>query len=136
MLNTITIMGRLTRDVEMRYTRTNNKPVANFTLAVDRDIAGNDGQKVTDFIDCVAWNKAAEFVQKYFHKGSMAVVTGRLQIENYTDRDGNKRNSAVVNASSVYFGEGKTGAGKEVEEPGYQPPVFEERGDEDGELPF
>ena len=135
MLNHITIMGRLTRDPELRYTRSQT-PVTNFTVAVDRDIQSG-GEKQTDFIDCIAWRSTAEFVSKYYHKGSMAVVSGRLQISSYTDRDGNKRNRAEVVADNVYFGESKSnGAGKEVEEPRYAAPTFEERGDEDGELPF
>ena len=105
MLNTITLMGRLTRDPELRYTQ-NQTPVASFTLAVDRDFSrGEDRQ--TDFIDIVAWRQTAEFVSKYFSKGSMAVVQGRLQLRDWTDRDGNKRRSAEVVAENVYFGESK-----------------------------
>ena len=107
MLNHITIMGRLTRDPELRYTQSQT-PVASFTLAVDRDFGGRDGgERQTDFIDCVAWRQTAEFVSKYFQKGSMAVVAGRLQIRDWTDRDGNKRRSAEVVAENVYFGESK-----------------------------
>lgn len=107
MLNQITIMGRLTRDPELRYTQANT-PVASFTLAVDRDYSGRDGKpKETDFIDCVAWKSTAEFVNKYFPKGSMAVVNGRLQIRSWTDKDGNKRRSAEVIVGSIYFGESK-----------------------------
>ena len=136
MLNTITIMGRLTRDPELRYTQSNT-PVTSFSLAVDRDVPNRDGNRETDFIDCVAWKASAEFASKYFHKGSMAVVTGRLQTGNYTDRDGNKRTKAEVLVNHIYFGESKsTGAGQEIEEPRYAAPTFEERGDEDGELPF
>lgn len=102
MLNTITIMGRLTRDPELRYTQSNT-PVASFTLAVDRDF----GEKQTDFIDCVAWRGTGEFVDKYFSKGSMAIVSGRLQIRSWTDDNGNKRRSAEVVAEHVYFGESK-----------------------------
>lgn len=105
MLNHITIMGRLTRDPELRYTG-NQIPVCSFTLAVDRDYAG-DGERQTDFIDCVAWRSSAEFVSKYFSKGSMAVVSGRLELRDWTDRDGNKRRNAEVNAEHVYFGETK-----------------------------
>lgn len=103
MLNHITIMGRMTKDPELRYTQS-QKPVASFTLAVDRDF----GDRQTDFIDCVAWNKTAEFVQKYFHKGSMAAISGRLQLREWTDQNGNKRRSAEVVAENVYFGEGKS----------------------------
>ena len=107
MLNHITIMGRLTHDVELRRTGT-GVAVANFTLAVDRDYNPKDGgEKETDFIDCIAWRSTGEFVSKYFSKGSMAVVSGRLQIRNWTDKDGNKRRSAEVEADSVYFGDSK-----------------------------
>ena len=107
MLNHITIMGRLTRDPELRYTQSQT-PVASFTLAVDRDFASRDGgERQTDFIDCVAWRQTGEFVSKYFTKGSMAVVAGRLQIRDWTDRDGNKRRTAEVVAENVYFGESK-----------------------------
>ena len=107
MLNHITIMGRLVRDPELRYTQSQT-PVASFTLAVDRDFAGRDsGERQTDFIDCVAWRQTGEFVSKYFQKGSMAVVAGRLQIRDWTDRDGNKRRTAEVVAENVYFGESK-----------------------------
>lgn len=107
MLNTITIMGRLTRDPELRRTGSGTA-VASFTLAVDRDFSGKDsGEKETDFIDCVAWRHTGEFVSKYFTKGRMAVVSGRLQIRPWTDKDGNKRRSAEVIAESVYFGDSK-----------------------------
>ncbi len=107
MLNHITIMGRLTRDPELRYTQSQT-PVTSFTLAVDRDFVGRDsGERQTDFIDVVAWRQTGEFVSKYFTKGSMAVVSGRLQIRDWTDRDGNKRRSAEVLAEDVYFGESK-----------------------------
>ena len=107
MLNNITIMGRLTRDPEMRTTQS-GVAVASFTLAVDRDFGGKDGgEKQTDFIDCTAWRHTAEFVSKYFTKGRMAVVSGRLQIDNYTDNDGNKRKAAKVIADNIYFGDSK-----------------------------
>ena len=107
MLNHITIMGRMTRDPELRRTGS-GVPVANFTLAVDRDYNPKDGgEKETDFIDCIAWRGTGEFVSKYFSKGSMAVVSGRLRIRNWTDKDGNKRRSAEVEADSVYFGDSK-----------------------------
>ena len=107
MLNHIVLMGRLTRDPELRYTQSQT-PVASFTLAVDRDFGGRDGgERQTDFIDIVAWRSTAEFVSKYFTKGSMAAVSGRLQIRDWTDRDGNKRRSAEVVAENVYFGESK-----------------------------
>ena len=107
MLNHIVLMGRLTRDPELRYTQS-QIPVASFSLAVDRDFGGRDGgERQTDFIDIVAWRSTAEFVSKYFTKGSMAVVSGRLQIRDWTDKDGNKRRSAEVVADSVYFGGSK-----------------------------
>ena len=107
MLNHITIMGRLTRDPELRYTQSQT-PVASFSLAVDRDFGSRDGgEKQTDFIDCVAWRQTAEFVSKYFQKGSMAVVSGRLQIRDWTDREGGKRRSAEVVVDNIYFGESR-----------------------------
>ena len=107
MLNHITIMGRLTRDPELRRTGS-GIACANFTLAVDRDFADKQsGEKETDFIDCVAWRQTGEFVSKYFTKGRIAVVSGRLQIRAWTDKDGNKRRSAEVVADNVYFGDSK-----------------------------
>ena len=107
MLNHITIMGRLTRDPELRRTGS-GVAVSNFTVAVDRDYSGKDGgEKETDFIDCVAWRQTGEFVSKYFTKGRMAVVSGRLQIRSWTDNDGNKRRTAEVVADNVYFGDSK-----------------------------
>ena len=107
MLNHIVIMGRLTRDPELRRTGT-GIAVASFSVAVDRDFGGREGgEKETDFIDCVAWRQTGEFVSKYFTKGSMIVVSGRLQIRNWNDKDGNKRRSAEVVADNVYFGESK-----------------------------
>ena len=92
MLNHIVLMGRLTRDPELRYAGANNNAVASFRIAVDRDFGrGENGEKQTDFIDVVAWRQTGEFVSKYFTKGSMAVVSGRLQMRDWTDRDGNKR---------------------------------------------
>ena len=105
MLNRIILMGRLTRDPELRYTQS-QIPVASFRVAVDRDF-GRGEERQTDFIDCVAWRSTGEFVSKYFQKGSMAVVSGRLQMRDWTDKDGNKRTSAEVVADNVYFGESK-----------------------------
>ena len=105
MLNHITIQGRLTRDPELRRTGA-GVAVASFTVAVDRDFATN-GEKETDFIDCVAWRQTGEFVNKYFAKGRMIVVSGRLQIRSWTDKDGNKRRTAEVVADNVYFGDSK-----------------------------
>ena len=107
MLNHITIMGRLTRDPELRRTGS-GLPVASFSVAVDRDFGKNEnGEKETDFIDCVAWRNTAEYVSKYFTKGRMIVVSGRLQIRSWTDKDGNKRRTAEVVADNVYFGDSK-----------------------------
>ena len=107
MLNHITIMGRLTRDPELRRTGS-GIAVASFTVAVDRDFGGRDGgEKETDFIDCVAWRQTGEFVSKYFTKGRMIVVSGRLQIRSWTDKDGNKRRTAEVVADNCYFGDSK-----------------------------
>lgn len=106
MLNHIVIMGRLTRDPELRRTGS-GVAVTSFTLAVDRDIAQKGHDKETDFIDCVAWRNTAEFVNSYFDKGRMAVVSGRLQIRTWTDKEGNKRKTAEVIADNVYFGDSK-----------------------------
>ena len=152
MLNKIFIMGRLTRDPELRRTQSGTA-VTSFTLAVDRDFKTQGGEKETDFIDVVAWRSTAEFVSKYFTKGRMAIAEGRLQIRDWTDKDGNKRKSAEVVADNVYFGDSRrdgTGDG------GYAPsgsasapsgggrssaPMdghsdFAEISEEDGELPF
>lgn len=107
MLNRITIMGRLTRDPEYRATPS-GLSVVNFSVAVDRDFPSQSGEKETDFIDCVAWRKTAEFITKYFTKGSLIVLSGRLQIRGWTDKDGNKRRTAEIVADNVYFGGGKS----------------------------
>lgn len=123
MLNRITIMGRLVRDPELKYTASNT-PVTSFTLAVDRDF----GEKKTDFIDCVAWKQTAEFVCNYFHKGSLAVASGRLQLRDWEDQNGNKRRNAEVVVDSIYFGESKRTDDSK--------PTFTELSNEDdGELP-
>ena len=157
MLNHIVIMGRLTRDPELRYTQSQT-PVASFSVAVERDFTPKDGsERQTDFIDCVAWRSTAEFVSKYFQKGSMVAVSGRLQMRDWTDRDGNKRRSAEIVADNVYFGESKR---SREENSGYAPrggydapqqsgynarssydapsagSAFAELDDGDGELPF
>ena len=107
MLNHIIVMGRLTRDPELRRTGS-GVAVASFTVAVDRDFSPKDGgERETDFIDCVAWRQTGEFVSKYFTKGRMAVVSGRLQIRGWTDKDGNKRRTAEIVADNVYFGDSK-----------------------------
>ena len=149
MLNHITIMGRLTRDPELRYTQSQT-PVASFTVAVDRDFASRDGgERQTDFIDVVAWRQTAEFVSKYFNKGSMVVVSGRLQIRDWTDREGGKRRSAEVVVDNIYFGESKRREGGERSNdfrpaqnsfesvsPSMGASAFSELSDDDGELPF
>ena len=106
MLNHIVTMGRLVRDPELRHTQS-GLPVCSFSIACDRDYKGADGEKATDFLDIVAWRQTAEFVSKYFTKGRMAVVDGRLQLRDWTDRDGNKRRSAEIVANSVNFGDSK-----------------------------
>ena len=152
MLNHITIMGRLTRDPELRYTQS-QIPVASFTLAVDRDYSGRDGgERQTDFIDCVAWRSTAEFISKYFQKGSMAVASGRLQLRDWTDKEGNKRRNAEVVVDNIYFGESKRRDSESApntfpppysgndyssqSSPSSLPGGFEELSDDDGELPF
>ena len=151
-LNRITIMGRMTRDPELRHTP-QGTPVATFTLAVDRDYQSGGSEKQTDFIDVVVWRQTAEFVSKYFTKGSMAVVSGRLQIRDWTDREGGKRRSAEVVVDNVYFGEsrrrdgdsgdsrsssyssyGNSGSAGKSSAPAAS--AFAELDDGDGELPF
>lgn len=148
MLNQIIIMGRLTRDPELRYTQ-NQTPVCSFRIACDRDFpkSKDSNEHDTDFIDVVAWRSTAEFVSKYFAKGRMAVVKGRLQMRDWTDKEGNKRISAEIVADSVYFGDskaigngnpGNNNVGASYSSAGAEPsddfvPSF---GDTDGELPF
>ena len=131
MLNEIILMGRLTRDPELRHTQSGTK-VASFALAVDRDYKDANGEKETDFIDIVAWRATAEFVSKYFTKGRMAVVKGRLQIRDWTDKDGGKRRSAEVVAENVYFADSrKADAAPQATDPDWM------HGNEDGgELPY
>ena len=164
MLNHIVIMGRLTRDPELRHTQS-GIAVTSFTVAVDRDYQSRDGgEKQTDFINCVAWRSTGEFVSKYFTKGSMIVVSGRLQIRSYTDKDGNNRTAAEIVADNVYFGESKRSSGDSgysrsydrdsgyqqtgytnnyqsgYRDNGYSSPVsssdFADLSDDDGDLPF
>ena len=150
MLNKIFIMGRLTRDPELRRTQTGT-PVASFSLAVDRDFKDrNTGERTTDFIDCVAWRQTGEFVSRYFSKGRMAVAEGRLQLRDWVDRDGNKRRSAEVVVEQMYFGDSRSEGGQKSGQPvpkeaGYQAAYlstgreadeFRELQDDDGELPF
>lgn len=110
MLNDITLMGRMARDPELRRTGS-GIAVANFTIAVERDFAGPNKEKETDFIDCVAWRNTGEFVSKYFSKGSMIAVKGRLEIRKWTDKDGNSRKNAEVNVENAYFGGSKNEGG-------------------------
>ena len=155
MLNKIVVMGRLTRDPELRRTQS-GLSVTSFSVACDRDFKSQSGEKETDFIDIVAWRTTAEFVCKYFSKGRMAVVEGRLQIRDWQDRDGNKRRSAEVVADNVYFGESKRRDGGDTSRPaapsasapahrgsygGYDNvpqggSAFSELDDDDGDLPF
>jgi single-strand DNA-binding protein len=139
MLNHITIMGRMTRDPELRRTGS-GVAVASFTVAVDRDF-GNSGEKETDFIDCVAWRQTGEFVNKFFAKGSMIVVSGRLQIRSWTDKDGNKRRNAEVVADNVYLGGSKnqdthTGFVPNESVPAPSAQNFALLDDDDAQLPF
>ena len=137
MLNKIILMGRLTRDPELRRTQSGTA-VVSFSLAVDRDYKDQSGEKETDFIDIVAWRNTAEFASKYFTKGRMAVVEGRLQIRDWTDKERNRRRSAEVVAENIYFGDSK----RTEADPSYAPAPGEHGGDfagvgqEDGELPF
>ena len=140
MLNHITVMGRLTRDPELRRTGS-GVAVASFTIACDRDF-GNNGEKETDFLDCVAWRQTGEFVSKYFTKGRMAVVSGRLQIRSWNDKDGNKRRTAEIVADNVYFGDSKQDSGNQNNEnTGYTKAQtatsdFVIIADDDAQLPF
>ena len=132
-LNHITIMGRLTKNPELRRTPA-GVAVTSFTLAVDRDFKEKSGEKETDFIECVAWRNTAEFVEKYFSKGRVAVVSGRLQMRKWTDKDGNKRTSAEIVADNVYFGDSKNSNNSgEAEAPANNFPVLDFG---DDQLPF
>lgn len=128
MLNHIVLMGRLCADPELRRTNSGT-PVTSFTLAVDRDFKSQSGEKETDFIEVQCWRNTAEFASKYFYKGRMAIVEGRLQIRNWTDKDGNKRKNAEVVADNIYFGDTKT-QGSEA------PAQKFEEVESDGDLPF
>ena len=150
MLNHITIMGRMVRDPELRRTGS-GVAVASFTLAVDRDFkASGGGEKEVDYIDCVDWRQPGEFVSKYFTRGRMAVVSGRLQIRSWNDKDGNKRRTAEVVADNVYFGDFKsdgTSTGAQAaapasygtpaySAPNYPASDFQMLEDDDAQLPF
>ena len=132
MLNRIIVMGRMTHDPELRRTNSGNA-VTSFTVAVDRDFKSQSGEKETDFIDVVAWRNTAEFVSKYFSKGRMAVVEGRLQLRDWTDKDGNKRRTAEIVADSVYFGDSKRDGGDTVQS---EPHGGFSEIEDDGDLPF
>lgn len=130
MLNHIVIMGRLGKDPELRRTQS-GVAVATFNVAVDRDFKDKaTGQRATDWITCVAWRSTAEFVEKYFAKGSQVLVAGRLQMRDWTDKDGNKRISAEVQAENVYFAGAKTEGGQR------ELPEFEVMDDDDTDIPF
>ena len=140
MLNKIFIMGRLTRDPELRTTNSGTS-VASFSLAVDRNYKGADGEKETDFIDCVAWRQTGEFAAKYFAKGRMAVVEGRLQIRPWTDKEGNNRRSAGVIVDNMYFGDSKrdgdTGGARPASGPvNVSANDWQEADEDEGDLPF
>lgn len=143
MLNHVTIGGRLTKDPELRRTG-NGTAVASFSIACDRDFKSDGGERATDFVDIVAWRNTAEFVSKYFAKGRMAIISGRLQIRDWTDKDGNKRRSAEVLAENVYFGDSKQDGQKPAADPAapvtggvpVAPPTFAELEDNDDQLPF
>lgn len=136
MLNKIIIQARLCKDVELRRLPS-GKAVASVSVACDRDFANKEtNERETDFIDIVAFGGTGEFMEKYFHKGSMAVVSGRLQIRNWTDKDGNNRRTAEVVADSVYFGDSK----KEDSKPSASAPApaqnFQQIDIPDAQLPF
>ena len=148
MLNHIDVMGRLVRDPELRYTQSNT-PVTSFTIAVDRDFGKTEsGDRQTDFIDCVAWRSTAEYINKYFTKGRMVVVSGRLQLREWVDKNENKRRSAEVVVDNIYFGDSRrdgdaadsrSSFARDYEAPKSSPKAaspFEELESDDGELPF
>ena len=134
MLNHIVLLGRLTRDPELRRTAS-GIPVAAFTLAVDHDYTDEGGNRGVDFIDIVAWRSKADFVCKYFTKGQMACVTGRLQIRNWTDKDESKRRTAEVVADNIYFAGSKQSKSSNAQQPAPAPGEFTEL-DDDSPLPF
>ena len=141
MLNKIIIMGRLTRDPELRRTGSGTA-VTSFSLACDRDFKSQSGEKETDFIEIVAWKNTAEFVSKYFSKGRMAVVEGRLQIRDWTDKAGNKRTTAEVVADNVYFADSKRSESNDNQKENFNAlsgrlnDDFVPISEEDGDIPF
>lgn len=134
MLNKAILMGRLTRDPELRFTQ-NKTAVASFTLAVNRDKKGSNGEQVGDFIDCVAWGRMGEFVKQWFTKGMLAIVIGRIQSRNWEDKNGNKRTTIEINAEDVSFGETKKARGLKSS-PNIEGDDFTELDDDDGDVPF
>lgn len=132
MLNKAILMGRLTRAPELRHTQS-NMAVCSFRLAIDRDRKGSNGERQTDFIDCTAWGKTAEFVSQWFHKGSLAIAVGRIQSRQWQDKDGSNRTAIEINCDEVLFGETKKQA--EKQKPAYQEDVTE-LPDDDGDVPF
>ena len=138
MLNHITAAGRLTKDPELRRTQ-NGVAVASFTIACDRDIKDASGNKQTDFIDCVAWRNTAEFADKYFTRGRMVIVSGRLQMREWTDKNGNKRRNAEILAENVYFADSKRAVEnteKNETKEAAQTVDFDQVEIDDDELPF
>lgn len=135
MLNRVILAGRMARDPELRRTQSGT-PVTSFTLAVDRDFKDQNGEKPTDWIDCVAWKGSAEFVSRYFQKGDLCIVDGRLQVREWTDKDGNNRRTSEVSVNSAYFGNSKTHANMTPGSIGEQPVQFDELEGEDLKLPF
>ena len=148
MLNTICVSGRIVRDIELRRFG-DGTPVTSFTIACERDYKDKNNKRETDFIDVVAFKKTAEFVSKYFSKGRMAIISGRLQIRDWTDKEGNKRRSAEVLADNVYFGDSKQDGQRAAAPAGgvtvapmaaagvtVTPPQFAELEDNDDQLPF
>lgn len=132
MLNKVVLMGRFTRDPELRATQQGDS-VLSFSLAVDRDFKGQNGEKKTDFINCVAWRKTAEFISKYFKKGSMAAVEGRIETRSWDNSEGKKSYATEVIVNNIYFGESKRDA--EINEPVSDMPPVSSFGD-DEDLPF
>lgn len=135
MLNTCTIMGRFVRDPELRTTNS-GKSVTSFTVACDRDFRGSDGERVADFIDCVAWNATAEFISRNFAKGKMAVVTGSLQFRDWTDKDGKKRKNAEIQVSNIYFADSKKDEYTVPQYPQQNNEFQDIEDDESSDLPF
>lgn len=143
MLNKAILMGRLTRDPEHKYIN-NNMPVCTFTLAIDRNTKTANGEKITDFINCVAWGQKADFIKQWFSKGMMAIVEGRVQSRNWEDKNGNKRTAIEVNVNEISFGETKKSREANGQtEPNYQVPSYAPNIepdftelDDEGDVPF